>query len=137
MSVGLLLITHKGIAQGLLNTAANMLGDSPLPTQALEVPLDADPEIILQQGQAYIQQLDQADGVLILSDIYGGTPCNIGQKLLTSPNCNGVHSKPIAARRSIIRAWQPQSSGVTEGRRSSSQQSSSVGSISCARAVLR
>lgn len=90
MSVGLLLITHKGIAQGLLNTAANMLGDSPLPTQALEVPLDADPEIILQQGQAYIQQLDQADGVLILSDIYGGTPCNIGQKLLTSPQIKMV-----------------------------------------------
>lgn len=85
MSVGLLLITHEGIAQGLLNTAANMLGDYPLPTQALEVPLDADPSLIQQQGQAFIKQLDQGDGVLILSDIYGGTPCNIGQKLLTSP----------------------------------------------------
>lgn len=84
MSVGLLLITHEGIAQGLLTTAANMLGDYPLPTQALEVPLDADPNLIQQQGQAYIQQLDQGDGVLILSDIYGGTPCNIGQALLSS-----------------------------------------------------
>ncbi len=85
MSIGLLLITHEGIAQGLLTTAVNMLGDYPLPTRALEVPLDADPSLIQQQGQAYIQQLNQGDGVLILSDIYGGTPCNIGQKLLTSP----------------------------------------------------
>ena len=90
MSVGLLLITHEGIAQSLLKTARNMLGNYPLLTRALEVPLDAEPTLIQQQAQAYIQQLDEGNGVLILSDLFGSTPCNIGQNLLASPQIRMV-----------------------------------------------
>lgn len=86
MSVGLLLITHEGIASNMLSTAKNMLGICPLSTHALEVPLDTSPEEITAQAQLHIKNLDQGNGVLILTDLYGSTPSNIGNKLLVNSN---------------------------------------------------
>lgn len=90
MSVGLLLVTHEGIAQSLLNTAQKMLRACPLHTLVLEVPLDADTQDIQQQGEKYLAQLQQGDGVLILTDLYGGTPSNIGHRLLNNDNIEMV-----------------------------------------------
>ena len=81
MKVGVLLITHPGIATVLLNTARNMLGQCFLQTAILEVPLDAPVEDITRQADAAIAKLDQGDGVLLLSDIFGSTPCNIARSL--------------------------------------------------------
>ena len=81
MSVGVLLITHPGVATALRNTARNMLGQCYLQTAILEVPLDAPVENITQQATDIITKLDQGDGVLILSDIFGSTPCNIARSL--------------------------------------------------------
>ena len=81
MNVGVLLITHPGVATALRNTARNMLGQCYLQTAILEVPLDAPIENITQQATDIINKLDQGDGVLILSDIFGSTPCNIARSL--------------------------------------------------------
>ena len=90
MSVGLLLITHKNIATSLLETARLMLNACPLSTQALEVPLDHDPEDIFSQAEKSIQQLDSGNGVLVLTDIYGSTPSNIGKKISKTYKCKLV-----------------------------------------------
>jgi len=84
VSVGLLLITHEGIASNLLSTAKKMLGVCPLATRALEVPLDISTEEMISQAQIYIEALDQGHGVLILTDLYGSTPSNVGSKLLVN-----------------------------------------------------
>ena len=82
MAVGLLLVSHQGIASQLLKNAENMLRTSPLATRILEVPFDAPLEQVQQQAQDYVKNLDQGDGVLILTDLYGSTPCNIGKSLV-------------------------------------------------------
>lgn len=84
MSVGLLLISHNGIASNLLETARNMLGTTPLATRVLDVPFDAPVDRVQMQAQEYIRNLDKGHGVLILTDLYGSTPCNIGKNLLVS-----------------------------------------------------
>lgn len=81
MSVGLLLITHENIASSLLQTARLMLDTCPLATRALEVPLDYPVEEILSQAEKYLDTLDTGNGVLIITDIYGSTPSNIGKQL--------------------------------------------------------
>ena len=86
MSVGLLLITHTGIANNLLDTAGKMLGSYTSKIKALEVPLDAPTEIIKSQAEQYINDIDQGDGILILTDLYGSTPSNIGCSLLEKPD---------------------------------------------------
>lgn len=82
MSVGLLLISHNGIASHLLATAKHMLGTTPLATRVLDVPFDAPVEKIQKQAQIYIDYLDKDHGVLILTDLYGSTPSNIAKNLL-------------------------------------------------------
>jgi len=90
MSVGLLLITHKNIASHLLDTARLMLDTCPLATRALEVPLDYPIDDVLSQAKRYIDTLDTGNGVLILTDIYGGTPSNIAKTLGEKYDCKLV-----------------------------------------------
>ncbi len=79
--VGLLLVTHNRIGYELLLTAKATLGDYPLPTRTLAVTADRDPDEALQKGKELIKELDQGDGVLILTDCYGSTPSNIATRL--------------------------------------------------------
>jgi len=90
MSVGLLLITHQNIASSLLKTATKMLDTCPLATRALEIPLDTSVSEILSLAKTHIDALDTGYGVLILTDIYGSTPANIGKQLCQDFNCTLV-----------------------------------------------
>ena len=81
MSVGLLIITHGDIGRSLLDTAVVVMGSCPLQTEILGIPMASDPDQQLERAQQYLQQLEQGDGVLILTDLYGSTPSNIACKL--------------------------------------------------------
>ncbi len=77
MSIGLLLITHNNIGAELLGTATVMLGTCPLDTEVMAITIDCDPDQQRLRAQEIIEGLDQGDGVLILTDMYGSTPSNI------------------------------------------------------------
>ena len=77
MSVGLLIVTHGSIGKSILDTALAILGTSPLPTRIMSVPMGCERDKLLVTAADEIRQLDQGDGVLILTDMYGATPCNI------------------------------------------------------------
>jgi PTS system ascorbate-specific IIA component len=81
MTVGLLVITHDRIGADLLSTATKLLGICPLATEAMEVPLDCEPVALCTQAKARIASLDQGEGVLVLTDMYGSTPGNIASSL--------------------------------------------------------
>jgi PTS system ascorbate-specific IIA component len=49
-----------------------------------------DPQQILAQAINVVNQLDQGDGVLVLSDLYGATPSNLACKLLIPGRVEGV-----------------------------------------------
>lgn len=90
MSVGLLLMSHKHVASSLLETARLMLETCPLATRTLEVPLDYPLDEITQQAESLLPNLDTGNGILILTDIYGGTPANIGKYLSQKHHCKMV-----------------------------------------------
>ena len=81
MSVGILLVTHNRIGWELLETARETLGFCPVQTSALGVRSDADPLVLAKEAGALVQELDQGDGVLVLTDAYGSTPSNIASRL--------------------------------------------------------
>lgn len=81
MSVGLLIVTHGDIGRSLLDTAVVVMGSCPLRTEILGIPMASDPDQQLERAKQYLQQLEQGDGVLILTDLYGSTPSNIACKL--------------------------------------------------------
>ena len=81
MSVGILIISHDGIGPAILGTATLMLDDCPLQTKLLTTSRDSDPDQLTEDAIEQVETLDTGEGVLVLTDLYGSTPCNIAQKL--------------------------------------------------------
>lgn len=79
--VGLLIITHNNVGGALFDAATSVLGSCPLPYEILSVAKNCDPEKRLQKAQKYMEDLNQSDGVLVITDMYGSTPSNIACKL--------------------------------------------------------
>ncbi|MEO6103929.1 MAG: PTS fructose IIA subunit family protein, partial [Pseudoxanthomonas sp.] len=81
MSVGILLITHEGIGNAMLEVATRLLRKLPLTTEAFEVAFDADADALLPQASAALRRVDGGHGVLVLTDLYGASPSNIAARL--------------------------------------------------------
>ncbi|MBK9131727.1 MAG: PTS fructose transporter subunit IIA [Gammaproteobacteria bacterium] len=81
MSVGLCLISHNRIGEALLETAVSMLGGQPLPAAVIAVTPASDPAQVLERARAAVRELDQGDGVIVLTDMFGSTPSNIATAL--------------------------------------------------------
>jgi mannose PTS system EIIA component len=81
MSVGLVIITHNRIGAELLATASTTLGGCPLAAAVLPVSSDADPEQLTGKARQMIGEVDQGEGVLVLTDAYGSTPSNVAMRL--------------------------------------------------------
>ncbi len=90
MTVGLLIITHQNIGRTLVDAAYSMLSARPLEAHTLEVGLDCNTDTVTDKALSLVRQIDQGDGVLILSDVYGSTPSNIAMTLLEQPNVAAV-----------------------------------------------
>lgn len=81
MAVGILLVTHPGIGTALAAVAGRLLGPLPLVVEVFEVSFDADPDEALPAASAALRRADAGDGVLVLTDVYGATPANLGARL--------------------------------------------------------
>jgi PTS system mannose-specific IIA component len=88
--VGILIVSHGAFGESLIHSASHVLGKRPLYLRQLGVTVHDDPEAILPVGEDLIRFLDQGQGVLVLSDIYGATPSNIAVKLLKPGKVEGV-----------------------------------------------
>lgn len=81
MAVGVLLMTHEAVGPALITAARHVLPVLPLKVDAVEVPAGSDPDAMRALTARHARILDQGDGVLVLADLYGATPCNIGLSL--------------------------------------------------------
>ena len=66
------------------------MGSRPTLLEQFGIDTHGDPFTLLPAMQKVVQDLDEGDGVLILSDIYGATPCNIVSKLLEPNHVEGI-----------------------------------------------
>jgi PTS system mannose-specific IIA component len=90
MSVGILIISHDGIGPAILGTATLMLDDCPLQTKLLTTSRDCDPDQLTEDAIEQVEALDTGEGVLVLTDLYGSTPYNIAQKLISQRHVHVV-----------------------------------------------
>lgn len=90
MKVGILIISHDGLGQALLDTVIATLGGCPVEVRLLSVSRSADPDTLDQQARSYAQELDHGAGLLVLTDIYGSTPSNIACRLQDLPEVRVV-----------------------------------------------
>jgi mannose PTS system EIIA component len=88
--VGILLVTHNGLGNSLLDCVRHVTGKVPPNLKSVSVLADDEPKTKEAEARALLRQLDTGDGVLILTDIYGATPCNIARHLCQPGHVEGV-----------------------------------------------
>ena len=88
--MGLLLITHGRLGDDMLDAAKEILTDFPLATASIAVNSNSDPDQLLETANRLCDDLDNGDGVLILTDLYGSTPSNIANRLIDTHNASVI-----------------------------------------------
>ena len=82
MPVGVLLLSHEGVARALLAAAGRLLGGRlALPVAAYEAAWDGGVDEQLPAASAALRKVDGDVGVLLLVDLYGSTPSRLGARL--------------------------------------------------------
>ncbi len=87
--VGVLIVTHLDLGEKLLEVAELIMGKQEL-TKALTIDTAKPMEEILGDIQISVKELDEGDGVIILTDMFGGTPSNLSFSLLKTNNLEVV-----------------------------------------------
>jgi len=88
--IGLFLITHSSLGESLIQCACHVLNHRPQQILQLGVAAQDDPLDALPLAREMIKMVDDGSGVLILTDIFGATPCNIALKLLQPGRIEGI-----------------------------------------------
>ena len=88
--VGILIVSHGAFGEALIHCASHVLGKRPLRVGQIGITVHDDPDAILPQARELVRQLDDGDGVLVLTDILGATPANIASRLLSPGRVEGV-----------------------------------------------
>ncbi|MEW6688112.1 MAG: PTS sugar transporter subunit IIA [Pseudomonadota bacterium] len=88
--IGILIVAHGAFGEALIHSASHVLGKRPLLVRQVGVTVHDDPEAILPQARELVRQLDEGEGVLVLTDIYGATPGNIALRLLEPGRVEGI-----------------------------------------------
>ena len=88
--VGILIITHGMLGESLLHCASHILGSRPRQLAQIGITPQDDPQLILPQAIRLVRSLDDGSGVVIFTDIFGGTPSNLATRLLIPGKVEGV-----------------------------------------------
>ena len=88
--IGILLIAHGTLGESLLHCASHIMGNRPRQLAQIGITPQDDPQIILPQAIRLTRTLDSGSGVLVLTDIFGGTPSNVASRLLIPGKVEGA-----------------------------------------------
>ena len=83
----ILIIAHAPLANALRACALHVFADCGDSVTALDVQPNQPPEESLAQARILLQQSGE-DSTLVLTDVFGATPCNVAQRLI----------EPVASR---------------------------------------
>lgn len=81
--VGILIVTHGRLAQELVETTRIIVGKNVENIVPITVDWNDDMSDIQKTISSAISKVDQGNGVLILTDMFGGTPSNISLSFLS------------------------------------------------------
>ncbi len=80
-TIGVVVVTHGVLATELLNAAETIVGDLPQFT-AVSIGWHDDVSVATTAMSRAIERVDHGRGVLLLTDMFGGTPSNLSMTFL-------------------------------------------------------
>ena len=90
MSVSILIISHGNIGSSFIDAAKQMIGQNTLKIKALDANIESTLEELYTKASSFVEEIDQGDGVLVLTDLFGSTPSNIAHRLYEKNNISVV-----------------------------------------------
>lgn len=88
--IGILLITHGSYGEALVQNACHVLNKRPPQLNQLGLSAQDDPLDLLPLARQMLHLVDDGDGVLLMTDIFGVTPSNLALKLLEPGRVEGL-----------------------------------------------
>jgi mannose PTS system EIIA component len=82
--IGLVLITHGNLAYELVSALEHVAGEQEN-IKAICVQEESILNSVRSEVEACLEQVDQGEGVVLLTDMFGGTPSNIALSFLDRP----------------------------------------------------
>ena len=88
--IGILLITHGSYGEALVQNACHVLDKRPPLLNQLGLAAQDDPLDLLPLAQRMLALVEEGDGALVLTDIFGARPANLALKLLEPGRIEGI-----------------------------------------------
>ena len=113
--VGVVVVTHGKLGEELLATAHGIVGELPAARAVAVSAEQSMEEARMSLGQA-IAELDQGQGVLVLTDMFGGTPANLALTFLDQHKVEVVTgvNLPMLLKLSTVREGASQVSEIAQ-----------------------
>jgi PTS system mannose-specific IIA component len=82
--IGLVLVTHGSLGTALRDAMEHVVGPQ---RHVATVAIESDMDIEVQRGEVAerVAEVDTGDGVVVLTDMFGGTPCNLAMSMMNRP----------------------------------------------------
>lgn len=80
--IGIIIVTHRQLGESLIDCAEFIFGERPDALDAISIDLRENAGDLRHKLESGIKKLKAAGGVLILTDMFGGTPSNLSYSFL-------------------------------------------------------
>ena len=80
--IGIVIVTHSRLGDALIEAAEFIVGDKPEDIVPVSIDLNENADKLRNKIAAGIKKVNQKDGVLIMTDMFGGTPSNLSYSFL-------------------------------------------------------
>jgi len=80
--IGIVIVTHSQLGDALIDAAEFIIGDRPDTMVSVSINLNENVDKLREKIAAGIKKVDKKKGVLILTDMFGGTPSNLSYSFL-------------------------------------------------------
>jgi mannose PTS system EIIA component len=80
--VGIIIVTHGRLGEALMETAEIIFGKQPDGVMSVSIDLKEDVEKLRKKIQDAVKAVGMPNGVLMLTDMFGGTPSNLSYSFL-------------------------------------------------------
>lgn len=102
MTVGILTITHENIGKEIYATACLIFSNELKHYQHIGLNSQFDLDALTVSIQTLLNQLDQGQGVLILTDVIGASPCNLANRFNEKDNIKVVSGVNLAMMLNVM-----------------------------------
>jgi PTS system mannose-specific IIA component len=80
--IGIVIVTHEKLGEALIEAVTSIVGDKTEFVKAVTVNIKENADNLRNKIAEGIKQVDRGKGVLIMTDMFGGTPSNLSYSFL-------------------------------------------------------